>query len=295
VQIDTDLAGKLVSNSDYLKEDTLAHEYEHSIEVQLPFLQFFKPDVKIVPVVVAVSDIDILKQVGIDIARAVRELERDVVILASSDMNHYESQMTSRKKDYQAIEAMLDMDPEELVNRVEEQDISMCGYAPAAIMMTAAKELGADRAELVTYRTSGDVSGDFDAVVGYAGIIFKKLSPLVKLAKDALDAYIRDRKIVETSDIVPEMREKAGVFVCIKKEGDLRGCIGTFEPCQGNVADEIIANAISTATQDPRFEPVTVSELRDLDYTVDVLTRQKAGIGPAEDVQLYRFEVKRYK
>jgi AmmeMemoRadiSam system protein B/AmmeMemoRadiSam system protein A len=341
VQIDTDLAGKLVSNSDYLKEDTLAHEYEHSIEVQLPFLQFFKPDVKIVPVVVAVSDIDILKQVGIDIARAVRELERDVVILASSDMNHYESQMTSRKKDYQAIEAMLDMDPEELVNRVEEQDISMCGYAPAAIMMTAAKELGADRAELVTYRTSGDVSGDFDAVVGYAGIIFKKLSPLVKLAKDALEAYIRDRKIVETSDIVPEMREKAGVFVCIKKEGDLRGCIGTFEPCQGNVADEIIANAISTATQDPRFEPVTVSELRDLDYTVDVLTqpepisgpedldprkygvivesgyrrglllpdlegvdtveeqidiaRQKAGIGPAEDVQLYRFEVKRYK
>lgn len=272
VQIDSDLAGKIVSLSKHFQEDTLAHEFEHAIEVQLPFLQYFKPDVKIVPIVLAVGDPAVLRQMGIDIARAVRELDKEVVILASSDMNHYENQMISRKKDYQAIEAILDMDPDKLIERVDEQDISMCGYAPAAVMLTASRELGANRAQLVRYQTSGDVSGEFNAVVGYAGIIVKKLSPLVNLAKDALETFVRDKQIIQPTELTPEMKERAGVFVCIKKQGELRGCIGTFEPYQDNVADEIIANAISTAFHDPRFEPVTVSELRDLDYTVDVLT-----------------------
>ena len=130
----------------------------------------------------------IFKEIGHEIAQALRELKREAVIFASSDMNHYEPQGTSQKKDRQAIEAMLDLDPDELIKRVEEQNISMCGYGPAAVMLTAAKELGAGKAELVKYQTSGDVSGDFNAVVGYAGIIVKKLSPLVKLAKEALES-----------------------------------------------------------------------------------------------------------
>jgi MEMO1 family protein len=272
VTIDSELAKKLVSGSRYLQEDTLAHQFEHAVEVQLPFLQYFKPDIKIVPIILSLGDLNVYKAIGHDIAQALRELKKDAVILVSSDMNHYESQGVSQKKDRKAIDAMLNLNEDELIKRVAADDITMCGYASAAVMLTAAKELGAGKAELIKYQTSGDVSGDYEAVVGYAGIIVKKVSPLVKLAKDAVEGYIRDRKIIQPKEFTPEMKDRAGVFVCIKKNGDLRGCIGTFEPCQDNVADEIVANAISTATHDPRFEPVDAAELKDLDYTVDVLT-----------------------
>ncbi len=272
VQIDSELAKKLVSISSYLKEDQRAHEFEHSIEVQLPFLQYFKPDVKFVPIILSLGNGDIYKQIGHDIVKALRDLKREAVIFASSDMSHYEPQGIAKKKDHQAIEAMIDLNQDELLKRVEEQDISMCGYAPAVVMLTAAKELGATSTKLIKYQTSGDVSGDYNAVVGYAGIIVKKLSPLVKLAKDALETYIKEGKVYKPREFTPEMKDQAGVFVCIKKFGELRGCIGTFEPCCDNVAEEIVTNAISTAVRDPRFEPVRASELKDLEYTVDVLT-----------------------
>jgi AmmeMemoRadiSam system protein B/AmmeMemoRadiSam system protein A len=276
VEVDADLAGRLLANSKYLKEDTLAHESEHSIEVQLPFLQYFKPDVKIVPIILSTTDGEALKALGKEIAQVLTVSELEVIIFASSDMNHYESQKTTQKKDRQAIEAMLEMDPDKLVDRIQTRDITMCGYGPAAVMLSAVNAMGGGKAELIKYQTSGDVSGDFNAVVGYAGIIVKKLSPLVSLAKDALESYIKNRKVFKPDKLTPEMQEKAGVFVCIKKEGELRGCIGTFEPVQKNVASEIVANAISTATDDPRFEPVDISELSELEYTVDVLTQPEA-------------------
>ncbi len=271
-RIDEELAKKMLEVSEYLEEDLLAHQFEHSVEVQLPFLQYFKPDVRFVPIVIGSGDREACRAVGKDIARALQETGREAVIMTSSDMNHYESQKVARQKDFQAIEAVLSMDGDELLKRVTEQDITMCGYAPAMVMMSALGGPGAARAELVKYQTSGDITGDTNAVVGYAGIILKKYSPPVKLAKKALETYVRERKVYKPEELSPEMKEKAGVFVCIKKAGELRGCIGTFESSYGNVAEEIVANAISTATSDPRFEPVETRELKDLDYTVDILT-----------------------
>jgi MEMO1 family protein len=282
VQIDTELAKKLVSVSKYLKADRLAHQFEHSIEVQIPFLQYFKPDVKIVPIILSVGDGEIYKQIGHDIVKALRELKREAVIFASSDMSHYEPQGVAKKKDQQAIDAMINLDSDELLKRVEEQHISMCGYAPAIVMMTAAKELGGTGVRLVKYQTSGDTSGDFNAVVGYAGLIVKRLSPPVKLAKEALETYIKTGKVVKPEEFTPEMKDQAGVFVCIKKFGELRGCIGTFEPSYDNIAEEIVMNSISTAVRDPRFEPVRASELKDLDYTVDILTHPELVAGKEE-------------
>ncbi len=272
VQVDSGLAGQLLAKSSYLKEDTQAHETEHSIEVQLPFLQYCKPDVKIVPIILASRDAEALKAIGKEIAQVLVSAGREDIIFASSDMNHYESQKTTQKKDHLAIEAILEMDPDQLIDRIEGQNITMCGYGPAAVLLSAANAIGGGKAELIKYQTSGEVSGDFSAVVGYAGIIIKKLSPMVRLAREALESYVKTRQVIKPADLTPEMREKAGVFVCIKKAGNLRGCIGTFEPVQNNVAKEIIANAISTAMDDPRFEPVQVNELTELDYTVDVLT-----------------------
>ena len=116
----------------------------------------------------------------------------------------------------------------------------------------------------------------------------KELHPIVRLAKDTVESYIKQQKIPNTedlipsSDLTPEMKERAGVFVSIKKFGELRGCIGTFEPTKENVAEEIISNAISSATRDPRFPPVTASELDDLEYSVDILTEPE----PVMDINL---------
>jgi len=275
VEIDSELGKRILAGSSHLQEDALAHQHEHSIEVQIPFLQYFKPDVRIVPIVLAHATPEIYKQIGREIAQAVKESKRDVILMASSDMTHYEPQELAQKKDNEAIKAMLDLDEDELLKRVEEMNISMCGYAPVAALIAAAKELGAKSAELVKYQTSGDTTGDYTSVVGYAGIIFSaaEMHPLVSLAKQAVDVYVREGKTISPPPaLTPEMQAQAGVFVTLHKFGELRGCIGTLEPTTGNVASEIIQNAISSATRDPRFPPVAPNELEDLEYHVDVLT-----------------------
>jgi hypothetical protein len=273
VEIDSELAKRILGLSRYLKEDQAAHLDEHSIEVQLPFLQYFKPDVKFVPIVFSFGTGDIYQEIGREIARATKELKREVVIMASSDMTHYESQESAQWKDAQAIEAIVELNEEKLLQRVQTLNITMCGYAPAVSLISAAKELGATRAELVKYQTSGDTTGDYSSVVGYAGIALKGMSPLARLAKETVETYVKEGKIIRPKELTPEMKESAGVFVSIHKLGGLRGCIGTFEPQQGNVAEETITNAISSATGDPRFPPIGPHELKDLDYSVDVLTR----------------------
>ena len=272
VEVDSELGKQILAASEHLQEDHQAHQYEHSIEVQLPFLQYFKSDIKLVPIILTHASGDIYKEIGKGIAKAIKELNKGVVIIASSDMTHYEPQESAQRKDAQAIEAILDLDEDELLKRVQELNISMCGYAPAVSLISAAKELGAARAELVRYQTSGDTSGDYSSVVGYAGIIITGMSPLVRLARETVETHVKGDKILELGELTPEMKERAGVFVSIHKFGELRGCIGTFEPTTKNVAEEVISNAISSATRDPRFPPIAPGELKDLEYSVDVLT-----------------------
>ena len=173
VKIDRTLADAIKKNCKYVEDDSLSHAREHSIEVQLPFLQVLQKDFEFVPIVVSYADLKVYREIGKALASSVRDLkmEGDVTIIASSDMTHYESQESAKTKDSVAIEAICELDEKKLVEKVAELDITMCGYAPAAIMIVAAKELGAKRGRLVRYQTSGDASGDYSAVVGYAGII----------------------------------------------------------------------------------------------------------------------------
>jgi AmmeMemoRadiSam system protein A len=186
-------------------------------------------------------------------------------------------------------------------------------------------------------------SAELSLISGHEKVLMTEgeLHPVVKLAKEAVENYVREDKTLKPKELTPEMRERAGVFVSLHKHGQLRGCIGTFEPTKDNVAEEIIANAISSSTRDPRFPPVTASELDDLEYSVDILTkpepvtdisqldpkeygiivesgwkrglllpdlegvdsveeqiaicRLKAGISSSEPVNLYRFQVRRFK
>lgn len=173
VPVNTVLIETLLKNSSLVRVDELAHIHEHSIEVQLPFLQMTSGNFSILPMAVASADKISCGLVGKALAASLKELgiEKETLVIASSDMTHYEPGDSARQKDEKAIEAILDLDEEMLLKRIAQFDISMCGYAPTAIMLVCAKTLGARTARLVKYRTSGDVTGDHSSVVGYSGII----------------------------------------------------------------------------------------------------------------------------
>ena len=173
MKIDSGLAETLLKNSQYLASDSLAHAYEHSLEVELPFLQYYKSHFEIVPIAFMSSDVAALKKVGEEIAAVLQDPARkgSVMLVASSDMTHYEAQEAAQKKDKEAIDAILALDPDRLAERIRRHNISMCGFAPAIVMLQAAKRMGATGARLVKYQTSGDVTGDTSSVVGYAGIL----------------------------------------------------------------------------------------------------------------------------
>ncbi len=168
--IDEDLARDLKARFPLLMEDEGAHRFEHALEVQLPFLQVLRPGFRFVPITIGTGQFEALSALGAVIAAAIHESGENALVVASSDMNHYESDSVTRVKDRRAIDQILALDPRGLFEVVREGNISMCGYGPAIAMLTAALKLGATRAELIRYATSGDVSGDRDMVVGYAGI-----------------------------------------------------------------------------------------------------------------------------
>ncbi|MGD9131590.1 MAG: AmmeMemoRadiSam system protein B [Candidatus Bathyarchaeota archaeon] len=173
VEVDTETADRILQASRIVDLDDRAHVYEHSIELQLPFLQYlYGSEFKFVPVCFMMQDLVSSREVGKAVAEALRG--KNALVIASSDMTHYEPQERAEKKDKMAIDAALAMDEEQYYHAVEAYGISTCGYGPVIAAITAAKELDAKKAQLLCYKTSGDVLGDRSAVVGYASISFSK-------------------------------------------------------------------------------------------------------------------------
>jgi hypothetical protein len=169
--IDAALAARIAAGCPSVEENDKAHLWEHSLEVQLPFIQYFREDAALVPICVShEARYEHLEALGKAVAGAVRAHGQETLIVASTDMSHYVSQKTAEKKDKLAIRKVLDLDPAGLVETVTSEGISMCGFQPTAAALVAAIGLGASGAELVRYQTSGDASGDYAQVVGYAGI-----------------------------------------------------------------------------------------------------------------------------
>jgi AmmeMemoRadiSam system protein B len=163
--------GKLVMElAPFVRHDARAHSFEHSLEVQVPFLQHLRPQVTIVPLCLGFGDYATCQALGAALARAIREWGNPVLIVASSDMTHFESATAARTKDHLALGELLALDPEGLLTVCRQEEITMCGVIPAVVMLVAAVELGATRARLVRYATSGDVTGDDRKVVAYAGV-----------------------------------------------------------------------------------------------------------------------------
>jgi hypothetical protein len=173
VPIDAPLADVLKMKFPLLTEDENAHCSEHAIEVELPFLQTRRPDLRFVPIALGTGQFDVLEKLGEAVAEAVQSQAGRILIIASSDMNHYENDAVTRIKDHKAIDRILALNARGLFEVVMKEKISMCGFGPTVVMLTATKHLGATSAELIKYATSGDVSGDRDMVVGYAGVVVR--------------------------------------------------------------------------------------------------------------------------
>jgi len=173
VEIDTEIANKIVRESRIVDVDEFAHRFEHSIEVQLPFLQYlYGSQFKIVPICFLMQDLDSVKEVGRAVSSVL--MGKNAVVIASSDMTHYEPQERALENDMMAIRTIESMNEDMFYSTVEKRGISACGYGPIAGLITAAKTMGAKEAKLLCYKTSGDVIGDYSSVVGYAAMYFTK-------------------------------------------------------------------------------------------------------------------------
>ena len=170
VSIDFELNRKLLDACPELREDTNAHLREHSLEVQIPFLQMIQPDCQISAICIGTADYASLETLGHGIAKAIRSLDSPVLLLASSDMTHYESAETAARKDRLAIDCILEIDPPGLYRTVVEKNITMCGFAPTISVLVACLDMGASTSRLIDYTNSGEASGDYQQVVAYAGI-----------------------------------------------------------------------------------------------------------------------------
>jgi MEMO1 family protein len=171
VKIDDEISEALMQADPLLEDDAAAHRLEHATEVQLPFIQVLAGSAtRFVPITLGTGNRSHLETLGNAMAQVIRDVDRQTLMIASSDMNHYEPDSITRVKDRKAIDRILELDAQGLYDTVRQERISMCGFGPATSMLVAANQLGASRTELIKYATSGEVSGDFGHVVGYAGI-----------------------------------------------------------------------------------------------------------------------------
>ncbi|MCX8031557.1 MAG: AmmeMemoRadiSam system protein B [Thermodesulfovibrionales bacterium] len=171
--IDEELSKTIIKHIPFAVDDPKAHKFEHSLEVQLPFIAYFSDSAKIVPISIMKATLSECQEIGKGLAKAILEAKKDIVMVASTDMSHYVSDKIARKLDRLAIDKILELNPKGLYEVVKSESISMCGYIPTTIMIFAALELGAKEAKLIKYATSADINNDYDYVVGYAGLIIK--------------------------------------------------------------------------------------------------------------------------
>jgi AmmeMemoRadiSam system protein B/AmmeMemoRadiSam system protein A len=317
--IDRNMASALTeANPDCIPDKSL-HEQEHSIEVIVPFVQVLFPKAKIVPVIVGAADIDMCTRFGRTLASVVKD--RRALIVASSDLSHYPSAKDAASVDGKTLEAMTALDPEafgsairnQMNRRIPNLSTCACGEAPIMAAMAAAKSLGATRGDIISYAHSGDASiGEPSRVVGYGAVVLtaekgkensmesKKISQapgdsslrpsgkkaLLAFARETLSRFLLTDTLPLARGFDPKLQQPQGVFVTLKKKGELRGCIGRI------IGDEPLCKlvgtmAIQSALNDRRFRPVTADELGEIDIEISVLTPPKQVSG-AKDIVVGR-------
>jgi AmmeMemoRadiSam system protein B/AmmeMemoRadiSam system protein A len=309
VSVDGEVVAAIIAASPDCKEDKAPHVREHSIEVQIPFIQVLFPQAKIVPAIVGTTDVGLCTRFGAALAKVLKG--KRALIVASSDLSHYPSAADAKIVDRKTLAAIATLDPKALHDTIQTQmarrirglDTCACGEAPIMAAMATAKALGATGGKVVSYANSGDVPiGEQERVVGYGAVVFtagsekakaapelsavadQALSPtdkkaLLAFARETISRYLTTQMVPLPRGFSPAALAPRGVFVTLKKRGHLRGCIGRMVPDRP-LAALIGAMALQAAFEDPRFNPVTVQELPDLEIEISVLTPMKPVSGP---------------
>ncbi|MCA9408542.1 MAG: AmmeMemoRadiSam system protein B [Candidatus Omnitrophica bacterium] len=291
VEVDEAFAKQLTTAHQKIYYKPEYFEQEHSLEVEIPFLQKSFQDFKIVPVVMGQPTPELLKTFAQALTQAINGRD-DVLIVVSTDLSHYHNDAKARKMDEHAIEAITKFDVERIWNEVHQRtNMEMCGLIPVTTALLYAKMNALNQVDVLRYANSGDVSGDRDRVVGYASIlIYKKdqgksdkmqdelssaqKSKLLDTAKKTVEEYVRKGKVYEVAETDPRLLKEEGAFVTLHKNNHLRGCIGNIIG-QGPLYLTVRNMAVAAASQDPRFDPVQVEELDAIDVEVSVLSKPR--------------------
>jgi AmmeMemoRadiSam system protein B/AmmeMemoRadiSam system protein A len=281
-RVDEEIAARIskASGFSYVPQ---AHAEEHSVEVQVPFIQRALPGAKIVPIVMGYPN----RRHVYALAEGLAEVSGDdkVLIVASTDLSHYLSKKDANKVDAETISLIRNINANTLLNKCAQGENIMCGGAGVAATLLALKKTREPQVDVLRYSDSSDVSGDEVRVVGYlaAAITLKEGPPpefslsqaekkeLLELAREAVHAFVSEKKVIHSETKDPNLLAERGVFVTLKKKGELRGCIGFVEPV-ASLCESVIHSAVYAASEDPRFPPVGRAELKDLDIEVSVLS-----------------------
>lgn len=300
--IDREAASELLKDNKNFISEPGYFKVEHSLEVQLPFVQYYLKDPKILPIIVPVYDKKALRDIATSIYSSFKN--KNVLYIASSDMSHYKPYEENNAIDEYSFSVLKKNDPDLLFDEEMQEKTQFCGIAPIVALMNIAKLANADGPYVVFHENSGDTAGDKSAVVGYGSVAYFKGSKsklrdlkegesggvkiekegkvkytltdeekkeLLILARNSIEYYLKNKKEMDYKPKSEKLKEKGAAFVTLKKRGSLRGCIGhimAFEPLYKSV----LSNAVNAAVNDPRFMPVEMSELKEIEIEISVLT-----------------------
>ncbi len=281
--IDKKTAQKLVDKCRYISFSENGHgPNEHSLEVQLPFIQTIFPDVNIVPIVIGQYNWNVCEQIGKTLADVIDP--EKTLIIASSDLYHGYSVTDCENSDNSTLAAIQGCDPENFYNGVKNNKFQLCGSGPLTVLQIALKEMGATHAQIITRTNSAKVTGQKEGyVVGYGAVVFTKQkehteyseidknlqNELLKLAGQAIKSYMETKSIPEFKTDNAVLNEKRGVFVTLTKNGQLRGCIGQHESSLP-LYQLVPQMAVAAAFGDPRFSPLSPDELDEIEIKISV-------------------------
>jgi len=291
IPVDKAFAAALAKQSASIKLSSRGHERsgeqaEHSLEVQLPFLQRTLQQFQLVPIIMGDQSYDSSRALGVALAKLIRD--SDTLIIASSDLSHYHPYDEASTIDHNTMHAIEAWDYFNLSLNLQTRVWEACGGGPIVAAMIAAERLSANRAKLLKYANSGDVTGDRSRVVGYSAFALYKAAPtsstappftltpkekqeLLSVARKSVETAVRERKSYEPAAGSTALQQDRGAFVTITKNGELRGCIGYVSPMQPLI-ETVRDVAALAALRDIRFPPVTAAELGELQYEVSVLS-----------------------